>query len=700
MLRKKRFGQSFLLLAAVTTAVLSMAVVMSQIAYGAPKLNVKASAKVIDIKGVANISVKGVKADSISKKVYFKSSNQKVAKVNKNGEVKGLKKGAVKIAVISKKNKKIKSTIKITVKDIKPVKIVLSQKKISLNVGQTYKKLSVKASPAGVYCPVSFKSTNSKVLTVDSKGVLKAKMPGTAKVEVKSKEKNKKGKLLKAQVKVEVKDNKVLANGTWYGTGTEAYHYDSFGPDIVKVKIDNKKISGVEVIKATEDAGYEYGQNIIKFAVGLKDVSSLEKQLQERKGKAFDSVTGATLTAKGHLSAIKNAIQRSQKFNNDKKVQKVNYIDFVKRPNAQQTSGKLDLTGTVLKVFLNDGTEKQLGYKELDKYGIAISPSHGSKLPEIGTSFAVHFLNKDSLIDMPSRVQVQKLLKHCYPTHVTVSLKNNKKVEVKLDESNFRFETDVDDEVEKMEIFHKDTKLAEGKKASFDKKLWQFELKDVPLPAGDYTNWRFNTYFVTANILKHNLVSFELNLDKVKKEYTVGEAFSIKDMAIKGKDEKQEDVEYKGWEACQLAGFTSSLRDGYIFAETDTGEKEIEIRYENEKGTKLSKTFKVTVKENEDQIPAKIELYDKEKSIKEVPVSKEEFTKANGYLKIFNVEIPKEYEGKWTEDTFKAKVTNAKGKDLETSLKKFTKDSLQVNLKNYKTTYGGNGYVVLIFTYK
>ena len=70
----------------------------------------------------------------ISKKVTYKSSNEKVATVSKNGKIKALKKGKTTITVRSKVNKKKKTTLKVIVGT--PVKSVkLNKSKVKTQVG-------------------------------------------------------------------------------------------------------------------------------------------------------------------------------------------------------------------------------------------------------------------------------------------------------------------------------------------------------------------------------------------------------------------------------------------------------------------------------------------------------------------------------------------------------------------------------------
>ncbi len=123
----------------------------------------------------------------ISKKVTFKSSNPKVVKVSSKGKLTAVKNGTAKITVRSKANSKKKDTL--TVKVGTPVsKIKLNKTQINGTVGQKVQlKKSVSPSKATVKT-VSFKSSNTAVAKVNSKGEVRLVKEGTAKVTATAKD--------------------------------------------------------------------------------------------------------------------------------------------------------------------------------------------------------------------------------------------------------------------------------------------------------------------------------------------------------------------------------------------------------------------------------------------------------------------------------------------------------------------------------
>ena len=139
------------------------------------------------------------------KKVSYKVANPLIARVTANGVVRGVKAGKTKITVTSKKNEKIKKTIKVIVYKKAVKKIKLSDTKKTLNVNQQFTlKANVlpkkKASKA-----LKFSSSNKKVATVTKKGLVKAVGVGTANITVKATDGSKK----KSVCVVNVKSNTV-----------------------------------------------------------------------------------------------------------------------------------------------------------------------------------------------------------------------------------------------------------------------------------------------------------------------------------------------------------------------------------------------------------------------------------------------------------------------------------------------------------
>ena len=118
------------------------------------------------------VKIKATVKNAVGKTTYT-SSNKKVAKVDKNGKVKALKKGTAKITV---KNNGVKKTFKVTVKNPK-----LNAKKKTLKVKG---KFTIKIT--GKNGKQTFKSNKPKIASVNKKGKVAAKKKGKAVITIKT----------------------------------------------------------------------------------------------------------------------------------------------------------------------------------------------------------------------------------------------------------------------------------------------------------------------------------------------------------------------------------------------------------------------------------------------------------------------------------------------------------------------------------
>lgn len=144
-------------------------------------LTISAAAKTVDIGGKVTVKVKSVKPANASKSVTWKSSNKKVATVTSKGVVKGLKKGTVKITATSKADKKVKKTITIKVKNIKPTGVKINKKELTLYEEGKTAELKATLSPAGVCNKgIKWSVSDEEIISVDDNGIVTPKKVGNA----------------------------------------------------------------------------------------------------------------------------------------------------------------------------------------------------------------------------------------------------------------------------------------------------------------------------------------------------------------------------------------------------------------------------------------------------------------------------------------------------------------------------------------
>lgn len=120
--------------------------------------------------------------NSISRKITYLSKNKKIATVTSKGVVKGVKAGST--TIYAKANGK-KYSLKVVVKK-KPAKIkITSVKSVKMGIGDRLILQAVLNKGAASYS-LKWKSSNKKVVTVNSQGVATIKGKGKATITVKT----------------------------------------------------------------------------------------------------------------------------------------------------------------------------------------------------------------------------------------------------------------------------------------------------------------------------------------------------------------------------------------------------------------------------------------------------------------------------------------------------------------------------------
>ena len=142
--------------------------------------------------------------NAVYKAVQWKSTNTKIATVNSNGVVKGLKRGSCYVVATAKDGSKKSAKCKVTVRQL-VTKLSYNKKtqKTSVDVGKTI-KFNVVVSPSNANNKgLVFSTSNKKVATVNSKGIIKGLNSGKVVITAKAKDGSK--KVVKFNIKVNPK---------------------------------------------------------------------------------------------------------------------------------------------------------------------------------------------------------------------------------------------------------------------------------------------------------------------------------------------------------------------------------------------------------------------------------------------------------------------------------------------------------------
>ena len=165
-----------------------------------------------------------------NKKVRWKSSNRRIAKVTAKGKVKGIRSGTVKITARAK-NGSGKKTWKVVVKKkaVKSIRIKASATKIYTGGTVT---LKAKCSPSSASQEVTWKSSNKSVAKVNSSGKVTGVKAGTVRITATARDGSKKRKSITIKVV-----NKSIDYGVWKSrmtmpSASEIQQYNSSNPSL------------------------------------------------------------------------------------------------------------------------------------------------------------------------------------------------------------------------------------------------------------------------------------------------------------------------------------------------------------------------------------------------------------------------------------------------------------------------------------
>ncbi len=283
--------------------------------------------------------------------VTWKSSDSKVAKVDKNGKVTALKPGVAIITCKSVDNPKVTATCIVTVK-VKTTGVKLPTKKLTLYLSQT-KTLKAEILPSNATSKsVTWSSSDKKVATVSKTGKITAKKPGKSIITVKTKSGG-----YKAQCTVTVKKyvavksfslNKKsvsVDNGKTYTLKAVFSPSNASVKDVVWKSSDKSiaTVSSKGVVKGIKPGtctvtcrSKETGKTV-KCTVKVKKVSVKAVLFDE---KTYTVKDNGTLQLKAHISPV-NATNKKLKW-------KSNRPEYVKVSSKGKVTGmKAGKTATI-----------------------------------------------------------------------------------------------------------------------------------------------------------------------------------------------------------------------------------------------------------------------------------------------------------------------------------------------------------------
>ncbi len=250
------------------------------------------------------------------KKLTFKSSNKKVATVNKKGVITAKKTGSCKITVTSVKNKK-KATVKVKVVAGKVTSVKMNKKTASMTEGDKLTlKATVKSKGKKANKKVVWKTSNKKVATVKN-GVVTAVGAGTVKITATATDGTKKKATCTITVAAKPAPVQPAPTKTTYTeitpvTGKTATVKVGFGDDKVKAAADLEKLIVAAVADGSSKTVTVNGITDKVYVINKKvyvgeSKMALASYLQDKVAKEADVTVTYGVNAAKAIAAVELA---------------------------------------------------------------------------------------------------------------------------------------------------------------------------------------------------------------------------------------------------------------------------------------------------------------------------------------------------------------------------------------------------------
>ena len=490
-----------------------------------------------------------------------------------------------------------------------------------------------------------------------------------------------------------------LADGTYYGTAKEGIYFQEKGANVVKVVVSDGKIASAESVLFKDSSNpvvfAQYRDRFLERVKGLDSMEEVRKSVNNKAGKYYDGLSGATMTLKAHTSALENAVWQAKK-KKEGSISPFSYMDFSVRPEASQSGKTLDLSATRLKLHFPDGQEKEIAPSDFVQYGITMSPADGSPMEENGKEILVHFTQKDMDLDLVSAIVPRAVIRKKYPSAILVQYADGEKKEIPLNQDHFRYTLPAKGKIDSMCILDGKREL---QKATYDaaSNLWTFSLKDVAHDG--FSSWGYELYTVKVDSSQDSspILSFTLDSHLAKKDYYLGEALKLDDLMIEAHTKEGNTKLYSNWEEAKAAGFTSDPENNTAL--DSVGEHTVRILYQ--KGEEnLSQSLSVHVVDASLEMPSKLEIRTKAgELVKTYTFSEEDWKKSEGGIKRIQEHVAKKFKKDWDAKEFTAKAFNKKGEELSTEVSQ-RRVMFRVQFPNYQSSdFVGNGTFTASFLF-
>lgn len=329
--------------------------------------------------------------------------------------------------------------------------------------------------------------------------------------------------------KIDLKDDTPLENGDFYGTADSGVYYSystirkyKSGPSVVKINVKDGKITRAESVRYTDDdvtSGFSFAQyaekkdKLLSMMAGLdiKGVKRADLLVRANSGQKeeYDVISGATITSKGHMSAVIAALKNSAQAYKDKISGKIvnqkpvviwmEPINLLKSPLYFGKPINMKDVGVIL--HYSNGKQEKVLYPSFSEFGISCNYSNNQILNENdpnldkNNNISIEFREKTANSHISYSVQFSKYKHMRFATKGQIEYENGEIETFEMFNNEFRYRFKPKHIVKKISIFENDKLLGEGK---YNEEYKEYIITVPNSLLDEY--WRFETYFIKPEL--------------------------------------------------------------------------------------------------------------------------------------------------------------------------------------------------------
>lgn len=510
------------------------------------------------------------------------------------------------------------------------------------------------------------------------------------------------------------------ADGEWYGQGRGYYEEDNMylgkyiPPTEVKVTVKKGKVEDIELTNFGDDKGYKRNYDKIYDSVKKENnVTFAKKALAKgwsgtpEQRKIFDSVSGATFSARGVTAAIEDSLSRATKFKNDNINQEVRSL-MLGEKRIVNTSydepvklDELELTVTYL-----DGRKEIVAFKDLASKGIRCSlPLGFVPKPDDENHYdadkylSLTFTHEKSTAMHTSHIIAKRKVEYIELEKIVIGFKDGKTKTVPIEKDkdfyDINFAKGDNLLVDSVKVYNKNNEEVEidnWEVKQYEKPVLAINLKAKNIKPSDKIAYKYHSDLwrvrFTAQFDTAKIKSIAVKDKPKKTDYAKGDKLDLTGLSVELTDESnvKKTVELK-----DFVNYGISVDPANDSILSNVGNVEVSVKVNNSQGNEIKDKFNINVVDEAKKVET-VKLLDKNDNttVKTITVLRnaDGSVKSTAYGK---VELPTKYKT----GGLVAKAYDANGTEIDSTA--------QIKAKTIRVDWTegvNNCYILFLVEYK